>query len=124
MSLKDCVCIQAFDLAGGMVVNQTFDTCSWYENLHDIIDKNEERSRLRIVKISGQQYDVDGVLFLDWQASYNATGMVTELIERRSDGTQDIRTWKADGSIDTLSIFHDTSLNERLKWHDDVPIFL
>ena len=46
----------------------------WYESLHPIIDSADERLTLGVVKIMGEQYDLQGKLMVRFTNLYDDSG--------------------------------------------------
>ena len=93
--LRDCVRFHALDNNGAPVLQEILGTYEWYEHLHPVIDSDAERSRLKIGRICGEQYDVQGNLVMRWSNSYLADGRIFDEEITGQDGTTERRTFAA-----------------------------
>jgi hypothetical protein len=91
MALRDCVEIEAYDASKRLVHRELWSTYQWYEDLHPIIDTDEERARLKVWAIQGKQYDDQGNLVRFWQATYAPDGALIE-----------DRVWKPSDPIESM----------------------
>ena len=92
--------VEGYAADARLIIRQGFTIYTWYEELHPLIDENEERRRLGVVEIRGCKYAEDGSLSSEWQALYTETGAIRELRDQHEDGTSDIRTWREDGTVE------------------------
>ena len=102
MQIKQQVRIEGYNAAKRLVIKQTFSTYDWYEELHPMIDEDEEHVRFGVVEIRGWQYDTEGNLTVNWNASYSANGAIRELLNYYNDGTSDFRLWKEYGAQEQI----------------------
>lgn len=91
---RDCVILLGYNEEGRAIYNHTFCTYDWYENLHPIIDDDEETVRLGIRRMDGWQYTRHGQLEKWWRLAYGEDGSTVEHREWRKDGT--VWEWRDD----------------------------
>src|SRR5579862_6680646 len=95
MVSRRAVEIEEYDPMGKSVFRHVFLTREWYENLHPIIDSDEERVRLNISRIQGVQYDANGDVATRWSLIYGDTGALVEERVWRQDGSTDYTNFPA-----------------------------
>lgn len=87
MALKRSVEVRSYDAQNQLVFHQVFPNSKWYEELHPIIDSDEERVRLSIKTTEGHQYDSSGDITVRWRLIYSQTGQLAEEWVWRRDGS-------------------------------------
>lgn len=96
MALKGAVEIEAYDKERKLVHRQVISTYDWYEELHPLIDSNEERARLRVSRMQVKQYDDNGDLEAFSSLVYADNGVLEAM-----------RVWRKDGSTEQTHFAQD-----------------
>jgi hypothetical protein len=87
----NCVIIDAYDDEQRLVLHEVYSTGDWYDGDHPIIDSNEERARLHVTRIEGEQYDLNGEVDVRWVQTYDGAGVLTRSQQWRADGSTTVR---------------------------------
>jgi hypothetical protein len=80
--------IEAFDDEGCLVARHLFSARQWYFEPQPLVDSDEERSRLRIMRIEGKQLSGQGQVLLRWRSLYAPNGAQIEGWEWDKNGRE------------------------------------
>lgn len=98
MALKGAVEIEAYDESQRLVHRQVIAAYNWYEELHPLVDSNEERAKIHVRRMQVKQYDDNGDLEEFSTLRYADTGTLEDMRVWRKDGTTEYRRFAQDSS--------------------------
>ena len=79
---KDAMRLVGSDQNGKVVLEQTIPLYDYYEELHPVIDSDEFRKKLSLVKLVGTKFDESGELEEEWENCYSDTGAIVSGVVR------------------------------------------
>ena len=84
--MRELARLRAFDKNGALVEEQVLSIHSYYDDDHDLIDSDEYRACRGIVLLSGELYDLSGMLDQEFANRYSADGSYVGGRAVHSDG--------------------------------------
>jgi len=84
--IREVAVLRAFDAAGREVAREELDLHAYWDDLHPLVDSDEHRVSLRVVKLVGDLYGEDG-LIQHFENRYGPSGEYLGGRTEHEDGT-------------------------------------
>jgi len=103
------------------VFKKSMSLTNWYEELHPIVDSNDFRRKLGVVRLDGTQYGANGD-FTNWVSTYRQDGTTIESRDFRADGSLlRLSDFQEDGTIRSATTYGDNGEIVGVQYYEYVP---